>query len=252
MPLQIKSVLIFVFVLYISFLSRAVSFPGPNDTRVDAGPLPEPVSATNRRVSMATVRDLLVVVDSSSGIHPGMFSIMKTQLSRLVKMLCLIPNPFDRYHRMALLQFSNTVRVVFDFNDKPSTDLVRQGIQSMSHMGGDRCIGNALEYARGMFTAAKGMRSDPNVIHEVLLLTSGPSNCGSSLYAATRRLYQMANVYVLGVGALRPSDVLQLNQIGNMPTNRHIFGIDGFNTLSGLVEELEAQSAAVPCVPFDI
>ncbi|XP_052271370.1 collagen alpha-3(VI) chain-like [Dreissena polymorpha] len=157
-----------------------------------------------------------------------------------------------RYHRMALLQFSNTVRVVFDFNDKPSTDLVRQGIQSMSHMGGDRCIGNALEYARGMFTAAKGMRSDPNVIHEVLLLTSGPSNCGSSLYAATRRLYQMANVYVLGVGALRPSDVLQLNQIGNMPTNRHIFGIDGFNTLSGLVEELEAQSAAVPCVPFDI
>lgn len=103
------------------------------------------------------LRDLLIIVDSSGSISTEHFNIMKTQLARLLGLLCPKSDPFNGFQQAALLQFSNTVREIFDFNDKSNTRQVQDGVTSMTHIGGPTCSATAFDYANNnMFTANKG------------------------------------------------------------------------------------------------
>ncbi|XP_052219828.1 cartilage matrix protein-like [Dreissena polymorpha] len=207
-----------------------------------------------KRQAVGQLRDLLVIVDSSGSITPEGFAIGKKQLSRLLGMLCPVPNPFDsNYQRAALLQYSSTVQEIFDFNDKPSTNLVQQGINSMIYDAGITCTGDAFNYAyNNMFTTAKGMRTSPDVKQEVLIITDGQSNCGVNAIAAAANLQTKADVFGLMIGYHTPAGEAELTSYVSYPINTHLFAINGMQDLEQLVNLIDSQLSTVPCAPFDL
>lgn len=110
-------------------------------------------------VTIGQVRDLLVIVDSSGSIGGANFNKATNQLARLLGLLCPSPDPFDHIQQAALVEFSSTVREIFDFNDKGNTQQVQDGVRSMAYMAGSTCSATAFDFAKtNMFTTAKGDR----------------------------------------------------------------------------------------------
>lgn len=110
-----------------------------------------------RSEKVGQLRDLLIIMDSSGSITSSNFTIAKTQLARLVGLLCPSPDPFKGYQRAALIDFSDVVSEIFDFDDRRNTQDVQAGILGMPYMGQMTCTASAFNYAReNMFTLAKG------------------------------------------------------------------------------------------------
>ncbi|WAR04018.1 COCA1-like protein [Mya arenaria] len=197
--------------------------------------------------------DLLIILDGSGSIGATNFQDTKNQLARLLGMLCPTPDPFKGYQQAALIEFSSTVREIFDFNDKTNTLAVQQGVKGTPYSGGDRCTATAFNYARNtMFTAAKGMRSRPDVKQVVLILTGGQSNCGGDAVHAAKLLDKTANVYGLLIGRHSTAGMHELSNYVSSPKNQHLFTLENARELSQLVDLLEQQLKSVPCAPFDL
>lgn len=110
-----------------------------------------------RAATVGQLRDLLVIVDSSGSIGSTSFNDAKSQLARLLGLLCPKPNPFKGYQRAALIQYSTTVLEIFDFDDNSNTNEVKQGVESMTYMGQLTATATAFNYAKGtMLKTDKG------------------------------------------------------------------------------------------------
>lgn len=103
------------------------------------------------------LRDLLIIMDSSGSVSRRDFNVAKFQLARLLGMLCPSPDPFNGNQRVALIQYSNVVRDVFDFDDKNNTAEVQKAVRNMRYMGRATCTGSVLEHAKDrMLTMSRG------------------------------------------------------------------------------------------------
>ncbi|XP_052264933.1 collagen alpha-1(XIV) chain-like isoform X1 [Dreissena polymorpha] len=211
-------------------------------------------SVIKRGEAVGQLRDLLIIVDSSGSIGLASFETAKTQLARLLGMLCPISDPFDsRFQRAALLEYSSDVREIFDFDDKPNTKLVQQGVNSMPYMNAGTCTTTAFNYAyNNMFNTTKGMRNSTDVKQEVLILTDGQSNCVGNVTSAALKLQEKADVFGLMIGINTQSGMNELTNYVSYPKNKHLFAIEGFQALEALVNEIEKQVKNVPCVAFDV
>lgn len=110
-----------------------------------------------RAVTVGQLRDLLVIVDSSGSIGRTFFNDAKSQLARLLGLLCPKPNPFKGYQKAALIEYSTTVLEIFDFDDNSNTNEVQQGVESMTYMNGLTATATAFNYAKEtMFKTEKG------------------------------------------------------------------------------------------------
>ncbi|XP_052809752.1 collagen alpha-3(VI) chain-like [Mya arenaria] len=209
-------------------------------------------------LSVGFVRDLLVIVDGSGSIGASDFNDAKNQLARLLGMLCPEPDPFKTrrkvHQQAALIEFSTTVREIFDFNDKANTVAVQQGIIGMPYLSGQTCTATAFNYARStMFTASKGMRSQPNVKKDVLILTDGNSNCGGDAVQAAKLLGKTANVYGLIIGGQDDASIQELTDYVSSPKDQHLFTVeDAHDHLEQLVTLVEQELKSIPCQSFDI
>lgn len=122
--------------------------------------------------AVGQTRDLLVIVDSSGSVAYNEFADAKSQLAKLVGLLCPHPDPFEKAHKLALLRFATSVSEIFDFNKYPNTAGVKSGIASMIYTGGSTCTASAFKYAREtMFTAAKGKLNDFVMFRLQMILT---------------------------------------------------------------------------------
>ena len=103
------------------------------------------------------LRDLLIIFDSSGSVSRRDFIVAKQQLARLLGMLCPSPDPFKGSQRAALIQFSDHVRDVFDFNDKNSTAEIQRAVRNMRYMGKATCTARVLEHAKDrIFNVQRG------------------------------------------------------------------------------------------------
>lgn len=72
--------------------------------------------------------------------------------------ICPNPDPFNGFQKAALIEFSNDVREVFDFNDNSNTAEVQLGIERMTHLRQTTCTATAFRYARDvMLKTNKGL-----------------------------------------------------------------------------------------------
>ena len=95
-------------------------------------------------------------MDASGSIGVSNYVDAKTQLARLVGLLCPNPDPFMTFQRAALIRFSSSVDEIFDFDDNKDTADVQYGITNMEYVGAGTATHLAFTYALEMFTTAKG------------------------------------------------------------------------------------------------
>lgn len=106
------------------------------------------------------LRDVLIIFDSSGSIGQAFFDDSKAQLAKLIGFLCPLPDPFKGYQRAALIEYSNNVDELFDFDANQDTAGVQAGINRMQYVGGSTCTATAFNYAKNtMFTPGRGIIS---------------------------------------------------------------------------------------------
>ncbi|XP_053383500.1 integrin alpha-X-like [Mercenaria mercenaria] len=199
------------------------------------------------------VRDLLIVLDSSGSISKSDFERTKHNLAELMGMLCPDPDPFAQlYNHAALLDFSNSVMEVFDFNRYHGIAALKRALLSVPQIAGRTCTTKALDAASQMLATWKGMRSDSLVDKEVLILTDGHSNCGGDVLASALKLRGKAKVFSLLIGSFSQSGLNEILNYVTTPAPNHLFAIKTHQGLDQLMSLLRSQSSLVPCMPFDL
>ncbi|XP_052812893.1 fibropellin-1-like isoform X2 [Mya arenaria] len=223
-----------------------------------------PVTATNMVSGFVTpsgtgstgygqLRDLLIILDSSTSIGVKNFTDAKTQLSRLVALFCPSPDPFAGDHqKAALLVYNSRVYEIFDFNDLHNTKEVQAKILSVTFTDGITLTEAAFEYARThMLSRNKGMRFRADVKQEVLLITDGESNHPADTIKAAKELQQYATVYALAIGSISPEGQKEISGSVSTPPSVHLFSIPGFGDLKTLVDEIARQVHQAQCARFE-
>lgn len=160
----------------VSYVENAPEIP-PDDPVDPVKPITK--STTIQPTITSEVRDLLIIVDSSGSIGSSSFKGAKEDLASMLDLLCPNPDPFFRdssafYNQAALIEFSDDVLEIFDFDDKADTSEVKSGIESMKYLMSNTCTAKAFRYARDtMFTSGKGLSyKKHSLIHYIESLDS--------------------------------------------------------------------------------
>lgn len=95
-----------------------------------------------------------------------------------------------------------------------------------------------------------GMRKDPKIDKEVLILTDGQSNCGGDISSAVEKLKTRARVFALLIGDGTPEGLEEMTSYVSTPVQDHLFAIKNYNELDSLLQMIQSQSQ--PCIPLDI
>ena len=105
-----------------------------------------------------------------------------------------------------------------------------------------------------MITFFPGMRPDPRVKKEVLLLTDGKYNCAdeSVVVAASDTLKQVADVYGLMIGISSSNGQQKLSKLVSTPLKDHLFAVKDIGQFSQLISYLRdlIDDGKLQCVPF--
>lgn len=88
------------------------------------------------------------MICSSGSIGSSEFELVRTQLARLMGLLCHVPDPFKGTHQAGLLRFASYVTEMFSFEDHPDTLGVQSGIRDMSYTGGATGTATAFNVAK--------------------------------------------------------------------------------------------------------
>lgn len=114
-------------------------------------------SGRKRRQTTVRDRDILFIVDSSGSIDLEEYEIAKDNLAKLIGKICGKIGLVPQSNRAAMVIFSNSPREIFDFDDYNNVADMQDAVRNLPRIGGGTCTGDALEYAKTMFTAGKGM-----------------------------------------------------------------------------------------------
>lgn len=171
-------------------------------------------------------RDLLIILDSSGSIGSSNFYKTKQNLAELLGMLCPDPDPFAQlYQHAALIDFAGSTNEIFDFNKYQHTSTLKNGILAVPYLGGITCTTKAFTVALNMFSKWKGMRTQSDVVQEVLILTDGQSNCGGAVATAAKELQKKATVFTLLIGSFTQIGVSEIASYVTTPVPKHLFAV---------------------------
>ncbi|XP_067994165.1 collagen alpha-3(VI) chain [Melanerpes formicivorus] len=185
-------------------------------------------------VKTVAVADIIFLVDSSWSIGKEHFQLVREFLYDVVKALDVGGNDF----RFALVQFSGNPRTEFQLNTYPSTRDVLSHIANMSYMGGDTKTGKGLEYLiENHLTEAAGSRAGEGVPQVIIVLTDGQSQDDVSLPSS---VLKSAHVNMFAVG-VQDAVEGELKEIASEPFKLHLFNLENFTALHGIVGDLVAS-----------
>jgi uncharacterized protein YegL len=160
-----------------------------------------------RSCTYADPRDLVIVIDSSGSVGREAFDQTVAALADFIGYMCHNFECGGPETRFALVTYSSTVKEVFNFQysgtyHRTSTQIVHDIKTKASYMSGWTATGTALEHCRDkIFRTHAGMRS--NSKRQILLLTDGRSNRGTSpgLVATELHDHLGVDIYALGIGS---------------------------------------------------
>uniref|UniRef100_A0A8C8EAX2 Collagen alpha-3(VI) chain n=1 Tax=Otus sunia TaxID=257818 RepID=A0A8C8EAX2_9STRI len=185
-------------------------------------------------VKTVAVADIIFLVDSSWSIGKEHFQLVREFLYDVVKALAVGGNDF----RFALVQFSGNPHTEFQLNTYPSTRDVLSHIANMPYMGGGTKTGKGLEYLiENHLTKAAGSRASEGVPQVIIVLTDGRSQDDVALPSSVLKSAHV-NMFAIGV-----QDAVEgeLKEIASEPLDMHLFNLENFTALHGIVGDLVAS-----------
>ncbi|XP_062435208.1 collagen alpha-3(VI) chain isoform X4 [Rhea pennata] len=180
------------------------------------------------------VADIIFLVDSSWSIGKEHFQLVREFLYDVVKALDVGGNDF----RFALVQFSGNPHTEFQLNTYHSTKDVLAHIANMPYMGGGTKTGKGLEYLiEKHLTKAAGSRASDGVAQVIIVLTDGRSQDDVALPSSVLKSADV-NMFAIGV-----QDAVEgeLKEIASEPFDMHLFNLENFTALHGIVGDLVAS-----------
>ncbi|KAM9550079.1 collagen alpha-3(VI) chain isoform 6-T6 [Guaruba guarouba] len=185
-------------------------------------------------VKPVAVADIIFLVDSSWSIGKEHFQLVREFLYDVVKALDVGGNDF----RFALVQFSGNPHTEFQLNTYPSTQDVLSHIANMPYVGGGTRTGKGLEYLiENHLTKAAGSRASEGVPQVIIVLTDGRSQDDVALPSSVLKSAHV-NLFAIGV-----QDAVEgeLQEIAAEPFDTHLFNLENFTALHGIVGDLVAS-----------
>ncbi|XP_061858652.1 collagen alpha-3(VI) chain isoform X2 [Colius striatus] len=185
-------------------------------------------------VKTVAVADIIFLVDSSWSIGKEHFQLIRKFLYDVVKALDVGGNDF----RFALVQFSGNPHTEFQLNTYPSTRDVLSHIANMPYMGGGTKTGKGLEYLiENHLTEAAGSRASEGIPQIIVVLTDGQSQGDVALPPSVLKSAHV-NMFAIGV-----QDAVEgeLKETAREPFDMHLFNLENFTTLHGIVGDLVAS-----------
>ncbi|XP_054064134.1 collagen alpha-3(VI) chain isoform X6 [Rissa tridactyla] len=185
-------------------------------------------------VKTVAVADIIFLVDSSWSIGKEHFQLVREFLYDVIKALDVGGNDF----RFALVQFSGNPHTEFQLNTYPSTRDVLSHIANMPYMGGGTKTGKGLEYLiENHLTKAAGSRASEGVPQVIIVLTDGRSQDDVALPSSVLKSARV-NMFAVGV-----QDAVEgeLKEIASEPFDKHLFNLENFTALHGIVGDLVAS-----------
>uniref|UniRef100_A0A663FBB9 Collagen alpha-3(VI) chain n=1 Tax=Aquila chrysaetos chrysaetos TaxID=223781 RepID=A0A663FBB9_AQUCH len=185
-------------------------------------------------VKTVAVADIIFLVDSSWSIGKEHFQLVREFLYDVVKALDVGGNDF----RFALVQFSGNPHTEFQLNTYPSTRDVLSHIANMPYMGGGTKTGKGLEYLiENHLTKAAGSRASEGIPQVIIVLTDGRSQDDVALPSS---VLKSAHVNMFAVG-MQDAVEGELKEIASEPFDMHLFNLENFTALHGIVGDLVAS-----------
>ncbi|NXV19667.1 CO6A3 protein, partial [Cepphus grylle] len=185
-------------------------------------------------VKTVAVADIIFLVDSSWSIGKEHFQLVREFLYDVIKALDVGGNDF----RFALVQFSGNPHTEFQLNTYPSTRDVLSHIANMPYTGGGTKTGKGLEYLiENHLTKAAGSRASEGVPQVIIVLTDGRSQDDVALPSSVLKSARV-NMFAVGV-----QDAVEgeLKEIASEPFDKHLFNLENFTALHGIVGDLVAS-----------
>ncbi|XP_052791374.1 collagen alpha-1(XII) chain-like [Mya arenaria] len=172
---------------------------------------------------MSNAADVVFVVDASSSVGLSNFDKVKTFLKNTVSHF----NIDQKHTRVALIEFSSQVTLMFHLNDFTDITNLMSGIDNMTYSGGGTVTSEAIEIMRGVgFVGERPMIPDVAVI-----ITDGLSKYPT----LTRRQADHAKdegitMFVVGVG--NETDHQEVRYMAS--DDNDLFQVDDYDDLEGI------------------
>ncbi|XP_069052885.1 collagen alpha-3(VI) chain isoform X1 [Lepisosteus oculatus] len=186
--------------------------------------------------------DIFFLVDSSWSIGKENFQYIREFLYGVVQALIKGDDAFN----FALVQYSGSPKTEFLLNTYATKQDILFHIWSMPYLGGGTRTGLGLEYLiKKHLTEAAGSRASEGVPQIVIVLTDGRSQDDVIPPSAVLKL---ANVDMFAVGVQHAVE-WELKEIASKPFDTHVYNVDTFSALHGIVQELVGNVYAAAASP---
>ncbi|XP_035673528.1 collagen alpha-1(XXII) chain-like [Branchiostoma floridae] len=200
-------------------------------------------------------RDLVLLLDMSGSIGSTDFTSLKTYVAELLSYICP-ENEMGTFHRVAVVTFSSSVVLNFNFHEATSLGQIQASIHSLPYEGGSTRTADAINFVRTQVFQTGNYRDEPDVDLEVLLITDGhPNGAGNSpqdVELAAEALGERANIFALGYGSAysSASDFDHLKNLVTAPWYKHIFNLEHVSDFETMLDTLANRPSHMVCVNF--
>lgn len=92
-------------------------------------------------------RDLMIIADMSGSIKRKEFHKMKVKLGEMIALICGTIGKTRQHNRIAVITFSKSIALNFDFKTYFDLKAVRETIMKIPQERSITCTGNALHFA---------------------------------------------------------------------------------------------------------
>lgn len=185
-------------------------------------------------IKIGAAADIIFLVDSSWSIGNEHFQLVREFLYDVVKQLDVGGNDFQ----FGLVQFSGNPHSEFQLNTYHTLQDVLFHISHMPYMGGGTKTGQGLEFLiRNHLTKAAGSRASNGIPQIIIVLTDGRSQDDVALPSSILKTAEV-NMFAIGV-----QDAVEgeLKEIASEPLDTHLFNLENFTALHGIVGDLVAS-----------
>ncbi|XP_078586744.1 matrilin-3-like [Branchiostoma floridae x Branchiostoma japonicum] len=201
-------------------------------------------------------RDLVLLLDMSGSIGAADFSSLKTDVAELLSYICPVGG-MGSFHRVAVVTFSNSVVLNFNFHEATSLGQIQAKIYNLPYEGSGTRTADAINFVRTQVFQTGNYRDAPDVDLEVLLITDGhPNGAGNSPQdvelAAGELSVNGVYIYALGYGSAYSgaSDFDHLKNLVTAPWYKHIFNLEHVSDFETMLYTLANRPSEIVCVNF--
>ena len=161
--------------------------------------------------------DLVIAMDESESVGFSNFNIMKTLMKEIISHFVISYSET----RVAVVTWSTSVTLEFDFNKHINNNGVKSGIDAVTYNGGMTFAGNALNFIRNYVFS----QSSPNSKKLMFIIIDGRPNGRTHNPATEAQLLKSSGVEIFAFGIGGNIFDPELSSLASEPTDKHKFKI---------------------------